>query len=100
MHIKLALLACSGKVPELLSSAPWISSSGFLILSAFWKGLISAYVSGACHSVRSSAWKPNGVSVLRSTRGSHCQFFETLFCLRSHAWLKVFGACHRLRSSA
>lgn len=55
MHIKLALLACSGKVPELLSSAPWISSSGFLILSAFWKGLISAYVSGACHSVRSSA---------------------------------------------
>lgn len=32
-------------------------------VSAHMKGDILAYVSGACHSVRSSLWKPNGVSV-------------------------------------
>ena len=45
-----------------------MSSSGFLILSAWLNGLIRAYVSGACHSVRSSAWKPKGVSVLHKCK--------------------------------
>jgi len=32
---------CMVSVPELLSSSPWISSIGFLILFADMKGLIS-----------------------------------------------------------
>ena len=46
------------------SSSPWMSRIGFLIRSAWLNGDIFAYTSGACHSVRSSDWNPNGVSVL------------------------------------
>lgn len=38
----------SAGAPVLLSASPWISSSGFLILSAWVKGLIVWYVSAAC----------------------------------------------------
>ena len=41
-------------VPELLSSSPWISNIGFLILFADIKGLISTYVLVASQSVLSS----------------------------------------------
>lgn len=36
-----------GASPVLLSASPWMSSSGFLILSAWVKGLILVYVSRA-----------------------------------------------------
>jgi hypothetical protein len=50
-------------VPELLSSAPWISSSASLILSALLNGDMAWYTAGAFQYGRSSDWKPNGVSV-------------------------------------
>eukprot|EP00951_Prasinocladus_malaysianus_P050003 scaffold675885_cov60-Prasinocladus_malaysianus.AAC.1 len=46
-----------GNVPVLLSSSPWMRRIGSLILSAFMKGDIFIYVSGACQMVRSSAWQ-------------------------------------------
>jgi hypothetical protein len=38
---KHSTLTCMVNVPELLSSSPWISKIGFLILLADMKGLIS-----------------------------------------------------------
>jgi len=52
-----------GKVPELLSASPCVIKIGSLIESAYTKGDIRRYTSRACQNVRSSFWKPNGVSV-------------------------------------
>ena len=52
---------CTGKVPELLSTTPWVSNSGSLIFSACMKADIRKYTSGASQKLRRSYWKPKGV---------------------------------------
>ena len=80
--------------PVLLSASPWMSSSGFLILSAWLNGLIRAYVSGACHSVRSSAWKPKGVSVLHPQQNR----LSKTHCHTHRCWCAELAAAPRAES--
>lgn len=55
--ISIKVITCIVRVPGLLSSSPWMSKIGFLILLADMNGLISTYTLVASHRVRSSFWQ-------------------------------------------
>jgi hypothetical protein len=62
---------CMVRVPELLSSSPWISNSGLFTLSANMNGLISIYVFCASQSVLSSDCIVNKLRKLASPTKEH-----------------------------